>query len=91
MFHQFQRGRFIPVPPVETAQRFLDENLGSADAIPSGRRFIFGSPKTVRQKIEDAAAEYGANEVMLVTIVHDHDARKRSYELIAEEFGLTAA
>jgi hypothetical protein len=26
---------------------------------------------------------------MLLTTTHDHHARRRSYELIAEEFGLT--
>ena len=34
------------------------------------------------------AAEYGAEEVLVLTITHDHGARRRSYELIAEEFGL---
>jgi hypothetical protein len=32
--------------------------------------------------------EYGAEEVMIVTITHSHEARKRSYELVAEAFGL---
>ena len=30
----------------------------------------------------------GAEEVIVVTITHDHGARRRSYELIAEAFGL---
>jgi hypothetical protein len=34
------------------------------------------------------ALEYGASEVMVVTIVHEHRARRRSYELIAEAFAL---
>jgi hypothetical protein len=34
------------------------------------------------------AVEYGAEEVIVVTITHDHQARRRSYELIAEAFGL---
>jgi hypothetical protein len=29
-------------------------------------------------------------ELMVVTIVHDHRARMRSYELLAEAFHLTA-
>ena len=33
------------------------------------------------------AAEYGADELMVVTITHEHEARRRSYELIAEAFG----
>ena len=55
-----------------------------------GRRRIVGSPETVRAGIEAVAAEYGADEVILVTITHDHAARRRSYELIAEAFGLSA-
>jgi hypothetical protein len=42
----------------------------------------------VRADIERVAAEYGAEEVIVVTIVHDHAARRRSYELLAEAFGL---
>jgi hypothetical protein len=42
----------------------------------------------VRPAIEDLAREYGAEEVMVVNIVHDHVARRRSYELVAREFTL---
>ena len=44
----------------------------------------------MRAGIEAAADEYGADEVIVVTITYDHAARRRSYELIAEEFGLAA-
>ena len=36
------------------------------------------------------AAEYGADEVIVVTITHDHAARKRSYSLLADVMGLQA-
>ena len=45
----------------------------------------------MREGIEAVAAEYGAEEVTLVTITHEHEARRRSYELIAEAFGLKPA
>jgi alkanesulfonate monooxygenase SsuD/methylene tetrahydromethanopterin reductase-like flavin-dependent oxidoreductase (luciferase family) len=83
------RGRLVPVPPVETAVRFLAGQGGSA--LPAGRRLIVGSPSTVRDGIEAVAREYGAEEVLIVTITYDHAARRRSYELIAEEFGLPRA
>jgi alkanesulfonate monooxygenase SsuD/methylene tetrahydromethanopterin reductase-like flavin-dependent oxidoreductase (luciferase family) len=54
-----------------------------------GRRGIIGSPATVREGIERLAADYGADEVMVVTITHDHGARRRSYELLAGEFELS--
>jgi hypothetical protein len=44
----------------------------------------------VRAGLEAAAHEYGTDEVIVVTITHDHEARRRSYELIADAFALTA-
>ena len=41
--------------------------------------------------IEAVAAEYGAQEVIVVTITHDHEARRRSYELLADAFELTTS
>jgi alkanesulfonate monooxygenase SsuD/methylene tetrahydromethanopterin reductase-like flavin-dependent oxidoreductase (luciferase family) len=84
-------GRPIPVPPVETALRFLEQEMGSRDAAPRGRRLIHGAPASVREKIEQVAEEYGSSEMMILTVVHDHQARRRSYALIAEAFGLQPA
>ncbi len=89
LLHLF-RGRTIPMPPVEKAEAFLaGEGIPSA-LLPVGRRFITGSPATVRAGIEKVAAEYGADEVLIVTNVFEHALRRRSYELIAGEFGLAA-
>jgi luciferase family oxidoreductase group 1 len=84
-----RRGRLIAVPPVEKAERFL-KSEGLLDR-PPGRRLVLGSPDAVRAGLEAVAAEYGAEEVIVVGITYDHEARKRSYELIAEAFGLSAA
>ena len=81
-------GRSIPVPTPERALAWLAENPQPA---ASGRRVIAGSPATVRAGIEAAAAEYGADEVMPVNILHDHAARRRSYELVAAAFDDRAA
>ena len=80
-------GRLIPMPAVETAQRWREEQRPRPGS-GSRRRTIVGSPGMVRNGIEELAREYGAEEVMIVTITHDHAARRRSYELIADEFGL---
>ncbi len=45
----------------------------------------------MRAGIEAVAGEYGAEEVIVVTITYDHAARRRSYELIANAFELSAA
>jgi luciferase family oxidoreductase group 1 len=84
-----RRGRLIPVPPPEKALRYLDSQGERKDTPPTGRRAIIGSPETVRAGIERLADDYGAGEVMIVTITFDHAARLRSYELIADAFGLS--
>ena len=47
-----------------------------------------GPPDVVRAGLEAIREEYGAEELMIVTITHSHGARRRSYELIADAFAL---
>jgi alkanesulfonate monooxygenase SsuD/methylene tetrahydromethanopterin reductase-like flavin-dependent oxidoreductase (luciferase family) len=82
------RGRSIRVPTVEHAQRFLEEERLRPEDTPTGRRIITGNPDHVRDAIEKLAREYEAEEVLIVNIMHDHAARRRSYELIAKIFEL---
>jgi luciferase family oxidoreductase group 1 len=83
-----RRGELIPVPTPETAVEFLAREGKPVDGSLPGRRGIVGSPATVRAGIEELAGEYGAEEVIVVTITHDHEARRRSYELLAEAMDL---
>jgi luciferase family oxidoreductase group 1 len=83
-FTMLRRGRLIAVPPPETAERFL----ANEDGVRMRRRTIVGTAAQVKAGIAEAAAEYGAEEVIVVTITYDHAARRRSYELIAHAFGL---
>ena len=80
-------GASIAIPTVETALDFL-ERYESPQTMPMGRRAVIGAPDAVRRGLEAVAREYGADEVMVVTITHDHEARRHSYELIAEAFEL---
>ena len=84
MLAHLLQGVLIPVPSPETAAAWLAANPHAAQR--KGRRMIAGSPTTVRAGIEAAVAEYGADEAMLVNIVHNHAARVRSYELVADVF-----
>ena len=81
-FAELRQGRLIPVPPPDKAERYL---AAAGRGLPS-RRSILGTADAVRAGIEEVADAYGAAEVVVVTITHDHDARRRSYELIAEAF-----
>ena len=87
-----RQGRLIPVPPPEKALRFLEQHGSPPPGQRGGgRRAIIGDPAKVRAGIEEVAEQYGAEEVMVVTITYDHEARRRSYELIAKAFGLDPA
>lgn len=82
------RGRPIEIPSVEEALAYLAGEGIPASLLPAGRRIVTGNPLRVRQALEALAAEYGAEEVFVLTVTHDHAARRRSYELIAREFGI---
>ncbi|HEX8975623.1 MAG TPA: LLM class flavin-dependent oxidoreductase [Solirubrobacteraceae bacterium] len=83
-----RRGQLIPVPPPEKAIAFLAREGHPPGGTPRGRRAIVGRPEKVRAGLEAVAQEYGADEVIVVTITYDHGARRRSYELLAEAMGL---
>ncbi len=83
-----RRGQLIPVPPPEKALAFLASEGKPANGPLPNRRGIIGSPETVRGELERLAEEYSADELIVVTITHDHAARRRSYELLAEAVGL---
>lgn len=52
---------------------------------------VFGTPEECRQKLVEMGERYDVDEFVVVTIAHDFAARVRSYELLAEAFGLQAA
>jgi luciferase family oxidoreductase group 1 len=83
-----RRGQLIAVPPPEKAVEFLRREGKPTSGNLPGRRGIIGSPETVRAGIETLAADYGAEEVIVVTITHDHAARRHSYELLAQAMAL---
>jgi luciferase family oxidoreductase group 1 len=84
-FSLLRRGQLIELPPPDKALRYLETR--ERPRAPSRRRAVYGSPETVRAGIEAIAREYEAEEVILLTNTYEHEARRRSYELIAQAFG----
>ncbi len=84
MFAHLIRGELIAVPSVARAEAWA----ATQTAAPPRRRRALGSPREVRAQLDETAARYGADEMMLVNILPDHAARVRSYALIADEYGL---
>jgi alkanesulfonate monooxygenase SsuD/methylene tetrahydromethanopterin reductase-like flavin-dependent oxidoreductase (luciferase family) len=84
MFAAMMQGELIAVPSVADAERWAAIN-----SVPERRRrTVLGTAAEVQTKLDEVAALYGADELMLVNIMHDHSARMHSYGLIAREYGL---
>ena len=75
-----------PTPEEAAAYPFSEEQLAAARSRRS--RQIVGTPAVVKQEIEALAAECGADEAIILTITPTFADRLRSYELLAEAFGL---
>lgn len=79
----------LPTPQAAAAHDWTEAEL---DQLRRYRRAqILGTANEVRDGIAAVVAETGTDEVMVMTSVHDHGERLRSYELIAQACGLHAA
>ena len=98
---RIRRGELGPIPTPEEAVRelnaspapgnqsgkpllrsFTGEGQGEGSEFP---RYVVGTPEFVRDKLVDMASVLYADELMIVTVMHE---RKHSYRLLADVFGL---
>lgn len=84
------RGQFLPLASVEEALAYPYTDADRASIARNRERLFVGSASTVMQKLQPLIAATQPDEVMVMTAVADHDARKRSYSLLAGAFGMQA-
>jgi luciferase family oxidoreductase group 1 len=82
------RGQYRPLPSIEEAQAYPYTEADRGAIARNRSRLFVGSPATVMQKLEPMIAASQADELMVITAVFDHEARKKSYSLLANAFGL---
>jgi luciferase family oxidoreductase group 1 len=82
------RGQYSPLPSPEEATAYPYTDAERASVRRNRSRLFVGSPATVLQKLQPMIAVSEADELMVITAVYDHEARKRSYSLLAGAFGL---
>src|SRR5699024_11206056 len=72
------------VPTTEEAKsyHYTDQDIKIMNQLK--KNLIVGNPQEVKQKLLDLQQLYVADELMIVTITHSYEARKRSYQLLAE-------
>lgn len=90
MWVRIRKGQFLPIPTPEEALAYPYTEHDRQVARGYRDLVFVGNPARVRGEIEKLVEETGADEIMVTTTVHDHAARRRSYELIAREFGLNS-
>ncbi|MFN8559319.1 MAG: LLM class flavin-dependent oxidoreductase [Dehalococcoidia bacterium] len=76
------------IPPPEEAMAYPYDSSERAYLEQMRRTAIYGDPKQVKEKLDLLGAIYGVDEFVIVTITYDFAARVRSYELLAEAYGL---
>ena len=80
------RGEYAPLPSVEEALAYPYSDAEKIKIARNRSRLFVGSPASVREKLQPLIAGTRADELMVVTAMYDHEARKRSYALLAEAF-----
>jgi luciferase family oxidoreductase group 1 len=83
---RLRTGRPAPLATVEEAlkHRFTPEEQAILDDFLLGA--VIGGPERVRTGLEQLARDTGADELILSTMMPDHDERLRSYRRVAEAF-----
>jgi luciferase family oxidoreductase group 1 len=84
-----QKGRFAPLLPPEQATRPWDA-AEEAYRQELRRKVMVGTGPQVAQRLRALAQELGVDELVVITWTWDPLAQRRSYELLANEFGLAA-
>jgi len=85
---QRERGAYLPIPSVEEAKAYPYSEADRAIIARNRAKLFVGSPSTILGRLMPLIEASGADEVMVTSAIYDHDARKRSYRLLAEAFGL---
>ena len=85
------RGQFLPLPSVEEALAYPYTDSERAVVLRNRERMFVGTPATVLQRLQPLLTASKPDELMVTSFIYDHEARKRSYGLLAEGFGLARA
>ncbi len=84
-----ERGPLLP--PVEAALAAAELNeLDRARVAQHRSAMVVGDPAGVRARLEELADAFGVDDLVVLTVCHDPADRLRSYQLLAEAFGLGA-
>jgi luciferase family oxidoreductase group 1 len=82
------RGEYLPLASPEEAAAYPYSPIDRERIKARRARLFVGTRASVRDQLAPLLAATKADELMVTTMIHDHAARRRSYELLADAFEL---
>ncbi len=82
------RGEYLQLASPEEAAAYPYTPADRERARLNRERVFVGSPATVMDRLSPFIAATAADELIVTTMIYDHAARRRSYELLAGAFGI---
>lgn len=90
-FVRRSKGEYLPLASPAEAAAYAYSPI-DRDRIRGNRERLFvGAPATVLARLTPLIAATQADEIMITSMIYDHAARRRSYELMAAAFGVKPA
>ncbi len=89
-FVRRSRGEYLPLASPQEAAAYPYSPAERGLIARNRARLLVGTKATVLGRLAQLIAATKADEVMITTMIYDHAARRHSYELLAEAFGLRA-
>jgi luciferase family oxidoreductase group 1 len=83
-FIYLRRGHPGPLPPPIKDLNQMSSALEQSMVNRAFREAVIGSPETVRRGIAAFIEQTKVDELMITAAIHDHEARKRSFELVSQ-------
>jgi luciferase family oxidoreductase group 1 len=80
----------LPVPSLDEALAYEYSQFEEVQRRANRSRFWIGTGAQVAARLDELARITDVPELMVLTMVHDHDARRHSYELLADAFALSS-
>jgi luciferase family oxidoreductase group 1 len=85
---QRAKREYLPLESPEAAAAYPYTPIDRERLARHRTRLAVGSPATVKDRLMSLAEATRADELMITTMVYDHDARRHSYKLLADIFAV---
>ena len=80
------KGEYLPLSSPEDAAKYDYAPVDRARIAQNRSRLTVGAPATVKTRLKPLAAATHADELMVTSMLYDHQARRHSYELLKQAF-----